>query len=496
MSFKKNIFYSIILLITILVFFVLGEQNRNWSQNADQELTLAYNALLINSGFNQEYLDHPGFFTIQLLALLIKIKFYLKISSIKDLSDLNSSSNLFAGFSDIVETAHFLAFFCTAILILAIFIYCSLKLKDGFSAFLIALALLSSNAVIIHYITLRTEMIAALLLLSSLLIFFRSVNHEERNAVSLYFALVLFFFALLNKTQIIFYCPLYFFWIINFRPIANKANHVLFLERTEIKEGLLASFLCYLFFMLTAKGISIAFNFIYISSLFGLVYIYWRTNGGNLAKQIYSFSLCYLIAYLTTFLFVNHIHGYQKELFTLIINPIEMSTYLNDGVKKLNWSEEMTFFQFINTLYQSMLSPSFGFLTSLNSVSFLFYLNLFILCFKKATKAAKVKVLISLVCFSLIIIITSFRGIDNKYFIFSEFILILTLIDQIVSLKFKKLFCFLIFFSFLSFNFNTIKKQILNKSSNITQLCTDSYISDWHKRINLEAFYTSCKNPH
>ena len=493
MTLKKNFFYALILLLAILCLFVLGEQNRNWTQNADQELTLAYNALLINSGFNQEYLDHPGFFTIQLLALLIKIKYYLKISPIKDLSDLNLSSNFFAGFSDIVETAHFLAFFCTAILLLAIFIYCSLKLNDSFSAFLITLALLSSNAIIIHYIALRTEMIAALLLMSSLLIFFRSANHEDRNAVSLYFALILFFFALLNKTQIIFYSPLYFFWIINFRPIANKANYVLFLEKTEIKEGLLACLLCYLFFMLTAKGISIAFNFIYISSLFGLVYFYWRTNGGNLAKQIYSFSLCYLIAYLTTFLFVNYTHGYQKELFVLIFNPIEMSTYLNDGVKELSWSE-MTFFQFINSFYKSLLSPSFGTLTSLNSVSFLFYLNLFILCIKKATKVAKVKVLISLVSFSLIIIITSSRGIDHKYFIFSEFLLIIALIDQIATLKFKKLFSVLIFFSLLSFNFNTINKQILNNSSNIIQLCTDSYISDWHKRINLEAFYTACKN--
>ena len=75
LPFNKKPFFAILLFIIIIItLFILGEQNRNWSQYADQELTLAYNALLINTGLRQEYYDHPGFFTIRFLAIFINLK--------------------------------------------------------------------------------------------------------------------------------------------------------------------------------------------------------------------------------------------------------------------------------------------------------------------------------------------------------------------------------------------------------------------------------------
>jgi len=207
----KKLISIFALLLLIFGLFVLGEQYRNWSQHADQEFTLAYNALLSNSNLKQEYLDHPGFFTIQLLAKFIQLKYFLGLSTIYNIDDLNSTPLLFDGFSDIVTTAHFLAFFSVASLTLFTFFYSHAIFKENFSALLITLTILCADTTITHYIQLRTELIASLLLFFSLFIFFRGNLNKEKVGLSLYLALVILFFSLLNKTQIIFYIPFYIF---------------------------------------------------------------------------------------------------------------------------------------------------------------------------------------------------------------------------------------------------------------------------------------------
>ena len=88
-------YLGISLILTALFFFT--NYQRDWSLAADQEFTLAYNALLVNAGIKQEYFDHPGFFTIYLLGVIIKVSNFFNFSTISSVAALNQASPLFAG---------------------------------------------------------------------------------------------------------------------------------------------------------------------------------------------------------------------------------------------------------------------------------------------------------------------------------------------------------------------------------------------------------------
>ena len=513
----KKLISIFALLLLIFGLFVLGEQYRNWSQHADQELTLAYNALLSNSNLKQEYLDHPGFFTIQLLAKFIQLKYFLGLSDIYTIENLNSMPLLFDGLSDIVTTAHFLAFFSVASLVLLTFFYCYAIFKENFSALLISLTILCADTSITHFIQLRTELIASLLLFFSLFIFFRGNVEKGRVGLSLYLALVVFFFSLLNKTQIILYIPFYIFWAIYTSPVQNNFQSVLYEKKAQALQAIAASSLCYLFFIARAKGLSIPFNIIFLSTLNILVFFYWKKNGGNLAKQITIFNVTYLLAYGTSVLIVFLMAGYTSPLFSLIDSPIEMAKYINRSLREVNilfslinspmemavfmnqGLREINIFQISTTnltlIVAYLVKPAQEILIHPNSSSFLFFINLILLFFTKDKKDVKKNVVVCLIIFYLISIISSFRNLAHHYVIFSEFFLIMALIKQISVLEYKKILCFFVFFILFFLNIGSITSQILNDSNDIKSLCNknNNYMFHWHRQLNKDKFIEGCK---
>ena len=73
---KKEFVYEILNFLFISCFFGLLlyyasgfiDLNRHWTSKVDHEYTLAYNALLFNSGLEHEFADHSGYFTILFLS--------------------------------------------------------------------------------------------------------------------------------------------------------------------------------------------------------------------------------------------------------------------------------------------------------------------------------------------------------------------------------------------------------------------------------------------
>ena len=64
---KTLISLFIIISFFSLIFFLSTSNfpiDRHWSSVYDNEITLAYNALLFNSAKLQEFTDHSGYFTI------------------------------------------------------------------------------------------------------------------------------------------------------------------------------------------------------------------------------------------------------------------------------------------------------------------------------------------------------------------------------------------------------------------------------------------------
>ena len=93
---KQFIPYLLITVVLTALFYSTG-YSLNWTYWADQELTLGYNGLLINSGLNQEYIDHPGFFSIQLIALLLKVGSYLGLSDVHNIHQINQAPSILDG---------------------------------------------------------------------------------------------------------------------------------------------------------------------------------------------------------------------------------------------------------------------------------------------------------------------------------------------------------------------------------------------------------------
>ena len=75
MNIKKN-HYQIILVFYVLYFLSLSTfqaTTQHWSAILDQDIYIIYNSLLLASGYEQEYLDHPAFTTFFFLGFIFKI---------------------------------------------------------------------------------------------------------------------------------------------------------------------------------------------------------------------------------------------------------------------------------------------------------------------------------------------------------------------------------------------------------------------------------------
>ena len=67
----KLFYFLLFLLLSLIHFYQLS--NQHWSAVLDQDLTIIYNSLLLNSGIEQEYADHPAFTTFILNSFIYRI---------------------------------------------------------------------------------------------------------------------------------------------------------------------------------------------------------------------------------------------------------------------------------------------------------------------------------------------------------------------------------------------------------------------------------------
>ena len=73
--FTKN--YTPIFFIILFIYFfglnVYQMHNQHWTAMLDQDIKMIYNSLLISSGFEQAYRDHPAYTTFLILGGIFKI---------------------------------------------------------------------------------------------------------------------------------------------------------------------------------------------------------------------------------------------------------------------------------------------------------------------------------------------------------------------------------------------------------------------------------------
>ena len=187
-------FYFLISALLCCLFFITSYQ-RDWSTNADQEFTLAYNAALINGGFNQDYYDHPGFFTIYILGGILGFLKYIGINSVSTITELNGLNPFFSGLTQITVGARLLSFLTVGLFTLFWYSLAKRYLQNQYLALGTAFIIFFSGSLTLHLSQLRTEPIAFLLLIIAVF-FINKVFNTRGYAQIIYFFIALTFFFL------------------------------------------------------------------------------------------------------------------------------------------------------------------------------------------------------------------------------------------------------------------------------------------------------------
>ena len=348
---QRNLFqryapYLIIATILITLFYWTGF-DRNWSFWADQELTLGYNGLLINSDFSQEYIDHPGFFSIQLIAFLQKIANWLGLSHFQTIDGFNQSESLFDSMRFLVITARHAAL-VTAITLVSFIYFVSHKITKNISvSLLVAFLVFVSNGVFYHFTATRTEAIAFSFLLLSLYFFVESFKTFPAPALfKLLLALIFFFCGALNKAQILVLTPFYFCWAAYFIPSTHdqhqQTGEALPARLYQILAPLSYLLLLY-FYSLQSSSKGFIFNCALVTFFNGLLLLicYWHQSI-NRYRSLSLFNLGYWLAYSLTDALSSWINQ-GVSIFGNIADPMSMTRFLTgksqllDSQYALSW---------------------------------------------------------------------------------------------------------------------------------------------------------------
>ena len=91
----KNLYLYFLLLLSFSLFTINIYQSQyfHWTAILDQDIMIVYNSLLISSGIEQEYRDHPGYITFVIYGLLIKIFSLINSDIVSNVNNLINSTN-------------------------------------------------------------------------------------------------------------------------------------------------------------------------------------------------------------------------------------------------------------------------------------------------------------------------------------------------------------------------------------------------------------------
>ena len=488
------IFFFYLILILSTDYFPL---NRHWSSVYDNELTLAYNALLFNSGKLQEFTDHSGYFTILFLSIFLKILSFFDFLTIYKISLFNQNNNLDQDLQNIIYFTRLFGMLSVSLFCVVAFWTFELFSKNKFLSFLLIIILFLSLGTHNHFFQLRNElfsMIFLIIALYSLSLFFL----EKKIFITKYlvFFFIFLFCAILNKAQAFFYLP-FILLIINFIRFEKKVyfnfDNYKFLDNKNA--------ICYLYFFvifyflikLFTKSTSLSsIIFIFLNVLLINIFFYFhlKKSDADINKNLKIINFLLLVSFII-FNFILSSHPSTNEAsfnntFTDIINNTfkYTSTYYVDNRFNL---------LIILDMLKILKKEFFSIFSTLNYYSFLIFTSLLLNYFNKKNKQLIFFNLCCIISFFSILCINGLRG-ASYYYIYCDFFLILSF-TSFVNI-FNKKFLFILFpILAITFSLNyPLIKSIKLPQENIMAICNDSYFYDWHKSIRPLRFKDFCNN--
>jgi hypothetical protein len=497
--------YFLIGLVLTVLFYSTG-YNRNWSFWADQELTLGYNGLLINSGLNQEFIDHPGFFSIHLIALLLKVGSFLGLSDINNITQFNQAPSMFDAMRYLVISARHAALLTTFVLISSVYYVSKQIFKSAGIALLVAFLAFVSNGVFYHFTATRTEPIAFLFLMLALYYFISSYqNTSFKKYLLLQLCLVCFFCAALNKAQILVLAPFYFCWTTYFIPntnlIAKETSRNIFFA---FLAALSYAILLYFYFM-QSTGIGFLFN-VALVSFFNLLVagIALKIQRKNAFLAIAGFNACYLFAFLVVELISTQIN-LGISIFGNIADPMRMLGFLKADPSQImhpenHFSASASILERVSSLLVFAASPLIETFGRISSSTLLIAFIVIALIYQRKSLIKKEWWFscFSLTSFYIVSLVNKFRYLDApQYRIFSEFFLFtfaLLLIYKMPQRLQKRTLGILIFLTLLAnlVPYTHYYNWLIRKGAH--PFCQSDLIA-YHQKMDIKRIELECTQP-
>ena len=502
---KQFIPYLFITVVLTALFYSTG-YSLNWTYWADQELTLGYNGLLINSGLNQEYIDHPGFFSIQLIALLLKVGSYLGLSDVHNIDQINQAPSILDGMRYLVIAARHASLVTTIALLFGIYYVSNKIFKNSAIALLVTFLAFVNNGVFYHFTATRTESIAFLFLLLSIYYFIASYKNNSYKAYLLIqLSLVLFFCGALNKAQIIVLAPFYFCWAAFFVPNTSIAEEKRGTRTIPLLVGIFSFIVLLYFYSTQSAGIGLLFNALLVSFFNILIIGLAIKTGRNTYKSLLIFNSSYFLAYVFVEYFSTVINQ-GVPIFGNIADPISMSRFLRAVPSQIlhpenNFLASTSILERISSALSFAASPlveTFGRVSS-STLLILFSLIWVIHQRKIITKKEWWLGGFSLFSFYIINLVNKVRYLDApQYRLFSEFFLltfVLVLIYRMPNIHLQKRILSLLIFLTILANLVPYKHYynwLIRKGFN--PFCGYHMMYN-HEKLNTQKIVLECAQP-
>ena len=253
---KENIFFILILLYFFLISAFQATDN-HWSGRFDQDIFLIYNSLLIYSGYEQNYIDHPAFTTILILGGLYKfLSLFISNFTLNEILISNDIDQNLQNLYAVARILNSIYFFIYSLLIFKILNELNIKKIICFSSTLI---IISFHSIYELLFLIRSEILSINFALLGFYLLLKFLNKND-NSIYCFLSGFLICLAAFAKIQVIFFILILILmlpFLFNYYGIDKLNNtiitHKKFLLFSSILFGIL--FIFYFFFEFQGQGI-------------------------------------------------------------------------------------------------------------------------------------------------------------------------------------------------------------------------------------------------
>jgi hypothetical protein len=446
---KNKFINETIYALCLILFFLsvsfyyadLFNLDRHWTSKYDQELPIAYNALLFNSSIIQEYTDHSAYFTILSSSFYLKLlnffgfidiyKFSQVVGNVHNLTATIEVVGLNEIFQDVIFHLRCLSVGVNALVAVAITYLFNIIFKRKVFSFILAVIVFYLYGNLNNLTTIRSETFSVLFLILSLIAL--KIFFEKKKIIYFVFFFSLLFFSILEKSQVIFYIPaiLLFTFYINEKKIFYNFS---FLENIN-KNKIIFQIILFLILLITFKSLIFGRDFktwLFLIFLITIINIYFYKISDDLTLK--NNLIIFNISLIAGYTFFNIIVFLHPSSTPSILHKTIFEVVKHSIIYKSELVSSSSFIDFLLTLIDLSVSNTFVilnfFFTTLNSYLIIFIASIIGLIFSLNKYSIREKKLFfaTFLAFIFISQINFMRGdIVNRYLVYSDYLVVLIL---------------------------------------------------------------------